>query len=80
MNFDAALQSHTEWKQKLNSYISKPDHSLKASEVAADFKCELGKWLDSQKRNYGSLPEFVKLTAEHTRVSTRRPEERRETG
>jgi methyl-accepting chemotaxis protein len=67
MNLEDAVIAHSEWKRTLTSYISKPDHSLKVSEVAADDKCKLGQWIAGEGRKYASLPEFAKLRAEHTR-------------
>ena len=67
MNFDDAVAAHSDWKRKLNSYLQKPDHSLRADEVEADDRCVLGKWLKGEARKYSALPEFAKLTAEHAR-------------
>lgn len=67
MNFDDAIKSHTMWKMKLASYITKPDHSLNASVVASDGNCELGKWLQGEGRKHASLPEFSSLASNHTR-------------
>ncbi len=67
MNFDDAVAAHSEWKRKLNSYVRNPDHSLKASEVNADDRCVLGKWLKGEGQQYSAAPEYAKLTKEHTR-------------
>lgn len=67
MNFDDAVAAHSEWKRKLNAYVQKPDHSLKAAEVGADNRCVLGRWLEGEARKYSAFPEFAKLTTEHTR-------------
>jgi len=67
MNFDDAVAAHSEWKRKLNSYVRNPDHSLKASEVDADDRCELGKWLKGEGQQYSAAPEFARLTKEHAR-------------
>jgi hypothetical protein len=67
MNFDDAVAAHSEWKRKLNSYVQKLDQSLKADEVAANDRCTLGQWLKGEAQEYSALPEFAKLTAEHTR-------------
>jgi hypothetical protein len=67
MNFDDAVAAHSEWKRKLYSYVQKPDHTLKADEVAAADRCVLGQWLKGEAQKYSALPEFAKLTTEHTR-------------
>jgi methyl-accepting chemotaxis protein len=65
MNFDEAIVAHSQWKMKLASYVSKPDHSLRASEVGSDDKCALGVWLHGEGKKYSSLPEFPKLVSDH---------------
>ncbi len=65
MNFDEAIVAHSQWKMKLASYVLKPDHSLSASDVGADNKCALGKWLHGEGKKYSTLPEFPKLVADH---------------
>ncbi|HEX4075904.1 MAG TPA: CZB domain-containing protein [Candidatus Acidoferrales bacterium] len=67
MNFDSAISAHTQWKAKLASYISKPDHSLNPAAVAAHNGCELGKWLDGEGKKYSSLPEYSALVSDHNR-------------
>lgn len=67
MNFQDAITAHTQWKMKLTSYIAKPDHSLNASEVGKDNKCQLGQWLYGEGHKYSSLPEFSTLVSDHTR-------------
>jgi methyl-accepting chemotaxis protein len=65
MNFDEAISAHSQWKQKLATYIAKPDRSLNPVEVAADNKCALGQWLYGDGKKHSSLPEFSKLVSEH---------------
>lgn len=68
MDFNQAIKAHSDWKRKLKSYLSKPDHSLKVAEIAANDKCQLGQWIAGEgHKQYGTLPEFIKLTTEHTR-------------
>jgi Chemoreceptor zinc-binding domain len=67
MNFDEAIAAHSQWKTKLASYVSKPDHSLSASDVGTDNKCALGKWLHAEGKKYSGLPEFPKLVTDHAR-------------
>ena len=67
MDFDEAIKAHTAWKTRLASYLSKPDHSLIASVVAADDKCDLGRWIGGEGTKYSKLPEFAHLKTDHTR-------------
>jgi methyl-accepting chemotaxis protein len=67
MDFDGAVLAHRNWKMKLKSYLSKPDHSLDASVVAADNRCELGQWLHGEGWQYSNLPEYPKLVSDHAR-------------
>jgi Chemoreceptor zinc-binding domain len=65
VNLDEAILSHTKWKMRLSSYLSKPDHSLKASAVESPNECELGRWIHGEGKKYFSLPEFVALVSGH---------------
>jgi methyl-accepting chemotaxis protein len=67
VNFDDAIRAHSQWKQKLSAYVSKPDRSLNASEVSADSKCQLGQWLSGEGKKFASLTEFSQLTSDHSR-------------
>jgi hypothetical protein len=67
MNFDEAINVHSAWKQKLNTYLAKPDHSLKVADVEADNKCALGQWMQGEGQKHSALPEFSKLRTDHAR-------------
>ena len=67
MDFDHAISAHSSWKLKLRTYLAKPDHSLKAADIAQDGNCELGKWIVGEGRAFASLPEFNTLRSEHAR-------------
>lgn len=67
MNFDDAVVAHSDWKRKLNSYMQKPDQSLKAAEVGAIDHCVLGKWIKGEGKAYSKSSELAKLAEEHTR-------------
>mgnify|MGYP003406294970 CR=1 FL=1 len=67
MNFDDAIKAHATWKMKLQTYISKPDGSLKANEVEPDNKCALGQWIYGEGSKYSALPEYTALKNEHAR-------------
>lgn len=65
MDFDQAIAAHSSWKQKLRSYLAKPDRSLSAVDVEHADKCDLGRWIAGEGAKYGSLPEFQALRSEH---------------
>jgi hypothetical protein len=67
MTFDDAVVCHSEWKRKLQAYVSNPDGSMSLGEVAATNKCRLGRWIGGKARKYAAFPEFARLIAEHTR-------------
>ncbi|MGA9472048.1 MAG: CZB domain-containing protein [Terriglobales bacterium] len=67
MTFDEAVNCHSEWKRKLQTYLSNPDGSIDVEEVGSNNKCKLGKWIRGDGRKYAGFPEFARLIAEHTR-------------
>ena len=67
MTFDEAVNCHSQWKRKLQAYLSNPDGSINVEEVGSNTKCKLGKWIRGDGRKYSGFPEFAKLIAEHTR-------------
>ena len=66
MDVTQAVLAHSAWKNKLATYLANPDHSLNPVEVAADDRCELGKWLKTQGAKFTD-PQFMKLRSEHQR-------------
>jgi hypothetical protein len=67
MDFDQAIAAHSQWKQKLSIYLQKPDRSLNHSEVSADNRCDLGKWLAGEGKKFAHLPEYAAVASDHTR-------------
>jgi len=67
MNFDQAIEAHTQWKLKLSSFLAHPDNSLDSVSLSADNKCNLGKWITGEGTKFAVLPEYSKLKTEHTR-------------
>jgi len=67
MNFDQAISAHSQWKQTLTSYVAKPDGSMKPSDVQADNRCDLGKWLYGEGEQYKTLAEYLTLKEEHAK-------------
>lgn len=64
MNFNDALVAHTNWKNRIKSFI---DHQepLDAIAVAKDNNCDLGKWIYGEGAKYSSLPEFQVVKTKH---------------
>ena len=65
MNFDEAIQAHSNWKMKLSNYVKKPDHSVNATVLGQDNACTLGKWLYGEGAKYANLPEYQELKKCH---------------
>ncbi len=65
MDFTEAIKAHADYKMKLRSYLTKPDGSLSAAEMATDNHCVLGKWLHGAGRKYSGLPEYERLVSDH---------------
>lgn len=67
MNFDDAIKAHSAWKFKLQSYIQKPDGSLKPDSIALDNQCDLGKWIYGDGKSFSNLPDYEALRSEHAK-------------
>ncbi len=67
MDFDQAIKAHSEWKMKLQTYLKKPDKSLKAEEIQLDNKCPLGQWVYGEGAKHSALAEYATLKAEHAK-------------
>jgi methyl-accepting chemotaxis protein len=66
VTLDTALQTHREWKARLNEAVKAGEH-LDDETISRDNCCELGKWLYSDGRHmYGHAPEFARLIAAHS--------------
>jgi methyl-accepting chemotaxis protein len=65
IDFDAAIQAHSEWKVKLRRGISQHEH-MDAATIGRDDCCKLGKWLHGggQKR-YRQLSGFQDCLHRH---------------
>ncbi len=66
-DFDNAVQAHSQWKQKLSSYLAKPNGDLKVAVVSSDCECPLGQWIHGKGSAHAQLPEYVSLKADHAR-------------
>jgi hypothetical protein len=65
MDFDDAIQAHSDWKRKLRAYLAKPDGTLRPDEVGATNKCQLGQWIAGEGTLYAAFTEFAALAADH---------------
>jgi len=65
MNVEDSIQAHARWKIRLVSYLKNPDGSIKAGELGADDRCDLGKWIHGEGRHYAGDPEMAALRAAH---------------
>jgi methyl-accepting chemotaxis protein len=52
---------------KLANYLRKPDHSIKANEVALDNVCVLGQWIHGEGKKYAAHPEYSALKTAHAK-------------
>ena len=70
-DFDAIIDAHQSWKQKLRSAISGGSElQLDANEVCKDNVCALGKWIYSAGKEYEHLPEYEPLRQSHASFHT----------
>lgn len=67
MNFDEAIKAHSAWKLKLQNYLQKPDGSLNPDAIAADNKCDLGKWIYGEGDQHSKLADYQTLKSEHAK-------------
>lgn len=65
MNFDEAIRAHSDWKIKLNRYLSNPDGSINAQDLSKDNLCNLGKWLHGEGRSFENIAEYKQLIQDH---------------
>ena len=67
MNFDDAVKAHAAWKMKLKAYLDAPDKSLKVDEVGSDCRCDLGRWIHGDGKQFAAHPEYGRLKDEHAK-------------
>jgi hypothetical protein len=66
MDFDGAIVAHTAWKNRLKAYFEKHDGSLSAAVVDLDEKCELGRWIYGEGKQWSQKPAFRELKNLHS--------------
>jgi methyl-accepting chemotaxis protein len=66
VDFDAIIQAHQAWKQKLRSAIAGgEERNLNADEVCKDNQCALGKWIYGAGRKFEQTPDYEPLRRTH---------------
>lgn len=66
MDFESAIQAHSNWKMKLKNYLAKPDGSIDVNQLSKDNVCPLGCWLHGgESQKFKHLEDFKKLMTSH---------------
>jgi hypothetical protein len=66
MDFDGAIQAHTNWKLRLFSYCrGKVAEKIDMQTLRKDDACALGQWLYGGGRKYAEDPKFQQLQEMH---------------
>jgi methyl-accepting chemotaxis protein len=66
MNFDDAVNAHSQWKARLQAAINGSTREvLDPVTIAMDNKCVLGQWIYGEAKVHSELPEYVALKKEH---------------
>ncbi len=66
VDFDAIIDAHQAWKQKLRSAIGGGEEkNLNPDDVCKDNLCALGKWIYGAGKEYAHIPEYEPLRHTH---------------
>ena len=66
MDFDSAIQAHTNWKLRLFSYShGSVVKKIDVQTLMKDNVCALGQWLHGDGRKYAADPKFKQLKETH---------------
>jgi len=66
MDFDRAIQAHTNWKLRLFNYCKgSSQDKIDVRTVEKDNVCELGEWLHAERRKHAGGTGFEKLIEAH---------------
>jgi methyl-accepting chemotaxis protein len=66
VDFDAIIDAHQAWKQKLRSAIGGgEERKLNADDVCKDNQCALGKWIYGAGKEYAHTPDYEPLRHTH---------------
>ncbi len=65
MDFDVAIQKHTEWKCRFRNAIFSGE-PMDAASIAKDENCEMGMWIHGEaKARFGETAAYAKLVSGH---------------
>lgn len=67
MKVEDAILAHARWKTRLVSYLNQPDGSINVSELGADDRCELGKWIHGEAPRHIPSQDLTSLKAAHAK-------------
>ena len=66
MDFDGAIQAHSNWKLRLFNYVrGEANSKIDLPLLGTDHHCALGQWLDGEGQRYANDPKFAKLREAH---------------
>ncbi|MDD5389463.1 MAG: methyl-accepting chemotaxis protein [Gallionellaceae bacterium] len=66
VDFDAIIDAHQAWKQKLRSAIGGgEERNLNPDDVCKDNQCALGKWIYGAGKEFAHVPEYEPLRLTH---------------
>jgi methyl-accepting chemotaxis protein len=65
VDFDAIIQGHMAWKQRLRDFINGKGEKLNRAQVGNENLCALGKWLSNGGRQYAGDQEYEVLKSKH---------------
>ncbi len=65
LDFDAAIQAHGKWKQRLLDYVAGGDEKLDPAIVGRDDQCALGCWIHGDGRSLRGNTQYGDLKIEH---------------
>jgi methyl-accepting chemotaxis protein len=66
MDFDGAIQAHTNWKLRLFSYSRGKAVEIDVPTLQKDNLCALGQWIYGEGRKYAADPKFKQLQDAHS--------------
>lgn len=66
MDVSTAIRAHSDWKLRLLGWCNPNSHDkIDVPAIRVDNVCELGKWLQAERRSQSAEPELKELEARH---------------
>jgi len=66
MNFDEAINAHSQWKIRLQSALNGTNkETLDPAAIGVDNKCALGQWIYGEAKVHSTLKEYESLKLDH---------------